>query len=224
MEGFEKFVLKGFTPTGSVQDVLKGKVKDAKGKVVKDALLERGNKHHKKFMKDVEALFERSEDFKIAFVREAMTGEYKFGKKSDAYAQWFLVGNKTGTNISYHSANNKAYLKKIADIAKVDVRFKSNSQSVKGVKTGAYRYYSVLGLGVTKLDVMKEEYMAEHRMLFESELTEGMLKDIWNKFKNWFMGYISKVKAWVEQSVQNLIEFFQVDPIINVNNTIDFAV
>ena len=221
IQNLENFVLAGFTPTGTVEDVLKGRAKKG-GKIVKDRILSKGDKNHKAMIKNLSALFERSEEFKLAFIREAMTGEYKFGKRSDAMAQWFLVGNKTGSAVSYHTANDKRYIKKVADQVKVDIRFKSNSQKIKGEKTGSYRYYSVLGLAVNKLIDVKEEVMIENGILFEEDLTEGLLTNILNRFKNWISGFWKKVKAWIEESAHNLIEFFQVDPIVKVPETIVF--
>ena len=53
---------------------------------------------------------------------------------------------------------NKAFLDKVVAKSGVTVRFKSTSVKSKGGKTGEYRYWTVIALGVKKLEEELEYY------------------------------------------------------------------
>ena len=81
-----------------------------------------------------------------------MTGEVKFNPKSTAYAEYVLSSDSNGDVSHLYKSTNKAFLNKVAQKANVTVRFKSTSIKSKGVKTGEYKYWSVVALGVKKLE------------------------------------------------------------------------
>ena len=54
-------------------------------------------------------------------------------------------------------------------------------------------------------------------------LTEGFLdviKNIWNKFKTWLVNLLKKVKEWISESVENMMNFLGLKPDIEFNNEI----
>ena len=106
---------------------------------------------HKTAMSILGKLFENNRDFKIAFVREAMSGFYKYGKNSNSAAEYMLVASHDGTKVSIHSVYDDNYCAKIADASKLQIRFKTSQGQKKSLmsaknpkgKTGIYSCWSV---------------------------------------------------------------------------------
>jgi hypothetical protein len=111
---------------------------------------------------------------------------------------------------------NATFLNKVVNKADVTVRFKSTSIKSKGIKTGEYRYWTVVALGVKKL---QEEIDVYDGLL----LTEGMITNIFQRFKTYLASLFRKVHDWLKQSVKNIIEFFDLEPEISLNEKIDFS-
>ena len=220
---FDSFVERGLTKGGTVDDFIKG------SKAGKDKIISEGNKAHKQMIEKLNQLFDKSDEFKIAFAREAMTGIEKFGPKNPATAYYFLVGDKSGRSTSYHAMTENAYVRKVADAMKTSVRFKSSSQKLKGEKTGKYNYWSVVALIVNKLDdtakQVKEEMILNGQWNFsltEEQINENIFKIAYQRIKDFVVKLITSIKNWIVQKVENVIEFLTAEPIMNFNNTIVF--
>ena len=223
VEAFEGFVSRGLTQGGNVNDYIKGKKKG------KDEIIANGDKAHKMMIEKLNSLFEKSEDFKVSFAKEAMSGIHKFGPKSEATAEYFLVGSKAGDPVSYHSIEDMSYVRKVASVMKPTVRFKSVSQkaSIEGkkTKTGNYSYWSVVSLIVSKMDALSEEYEADcERMISENRemhpalIREKAFSEYFAKFKEFISKIIRAVVNFISSKIENLIEFLSPEePEISVN-------
>lgn len=190
---FEKFVEAGYTKQGSV---------DTNLKAGKDKIINAGDVAHKEMRGKLEALFNKSPEFKIAFAKEAMSGLEKFGPGSPATADYVLSVDSNYGNPQLHKTQDDKYAAKIADQMKLTVRFKSTSEKLKGEKTGRYRFWSVVSL-----------------ISDPSKLKEGVLDSI--------KSVVNKVKDYVSQGIASLTKFIigdnPEDVDINLNNDIDFS-
>ena len=158
-------------------------------------LVNKGEKAHKAAMSAMTKLFEKNRNFKIAFAREAMSGFVKYGAKSNSAAEFMLVASHDGRSVSIHSVYDDAYCEKIADAMKVQVRFKTSSRKLKGVKTGEYNFWSVVSLIV---NAMSEDIEHKNKMIAENIL---------NKIKNKISGVYKSVISKIKNNVLNLVKF-----------------
>ena len=190
---FEKFVEAGYTKQGSV---------DTNLKAGKDKIINAGDVAHKEMRGKLEALFNKSPEFKIAFAKEAMSGLEKFGPGSPATADYVLSVDSNYGSPQLHKTQDDKYAAKIADQMKLTVRFKSTSEKLKGEKTGRYRFWSVVSL-----------------ISDPSKLKEGVLDSI--------KSVVNKVKDYVSQGIASLTKFIigdnPEDVDISLNNNIDFS-
>ena len=85
----------------------------------------------------------------------------------------------------------------------------------KDVKTGYYSIYSVVGLGLKNMSEELEELNKE--LLTEATLLDR-IKSIVSKFKNWLMRMWAKVKRWIGNNWQRLIDFLALEPLLYFNN------
>jgi hypothetical protein len=174
-------------------------------------LVNKGEKAHKDAMDSMRKLFESNREFKIAFAREAMSGFVKYGESSNSAAEYMLVATHDGGSVSIHSVNDDAYCEKIADAMKVQVRFKTSSRKLKGVKTGEYNFWSVVSLIV---DAMSENTDHEGK-----SLNENILRAIKNKV----LGLAKRVISRVRKSVTGFLKFLSPEkPDITINNKVKF--
>lgn len=183
-------------------------------------IINKTNAVHMQFKKDLRDIFSKNSKFAYAFTYEAMTGVQKFGGRSPATAQYFLVTPWTGDPADIHDAfRDSGYVKKIAKRVVPEARFKSNSKKMridgKDVKTGHYSIYSVVGLGLKNMSEELEELGKE--LLTEASLLDR-IKGIISKFKNWFMKMWAKVKRWIGNNWRRLIEFLALEPAVYFNN------
>lgn len=214
LKGFENFVVSGFTKQGNVEDYTKktGKFYN------QDAIIAEGDRNHKIIVEKLRTLFEKHRGIKIAFAREAMSGIHKFGEKSNGSANYFLVGDSTGQSISYHDIKDENYIERVADSMNVSLRFKSNSVKRSGVKTGAYRYYSVITLALRKLNESMENFEKDYsRMLNETKmhpvlLRENLFAKAWDDFKKFLTNLLEDVMAWIVEKTNNILDFFEIEP------------
>ena len=106
----------------------------------------------------------------------------------------------------------------VAKKMKLSVRFKTGSvkKKVDGktVKTGEYRYFSAVSLNVAKMHE-EAENMLGSGLLTEADI-KGWVQKQWNRLKATF----KKIIAYIKQSMQNLLDFLQVEPVIRVNTTV----
>ena len=174
-------------------------------------LVNKGEKAHKAAMSAMVKLFQNNRDFKIAFAREAMSGFVKYGNNSNSAAEFMLVSTHDGRSVSIHSVYDDKYCEKIADAMKVQVRFKTSSRKLKGVKTGEYNFWSVISLIV---NAMSEGSHPTNEMINEN---------IFNKIKNRVNGVYKNILSKVKKSVLNLISFLTPEkPDVRVNTKVKF--
>jgi hypothetical protein len=190
---FEKFVEGGYTKQGSV---------DTNLKAGKDKVINAGDAAHKEMRGKLEALFNKSPEFKIAFAKEAMSGLEKFGPGSPATADYVLSVDSSYGNPQLHKTQDDKYAAKIADQMKLTVRFKSTSEKLKSGKTGRYRFWSVVSL-----------------ISDPSKLKEGVLDTI--------KSVVNSVKDYISQGIASLTRFVigdnPEDVDVDINNNIDFS-
>jgi len=210
-EIFEGFAESTFTKKGSTSDIIRGKLKNPDQRVLL------ANKMHLEATKQMNEWMTSKTDLYMAIVKEAASGDIKFGKGSEACAQFILATPEGNPKPSLNSLGNSGYIKKLAGRTNVCIKFKSEAQKSKGKATGKFRYWSVFGL-------MTEEYekildLEYRRDILNESIDEGLIGKIWDKIKS----VVSKVKAWLLQSVQNVIDFFGWDVSVTMNNEISFA-
>ena len=164
---FNDFVKAGYTKSGGVEANLKAN---------KDKILAAADNAHKIMKSQLQDLFNKSESFKIAFAREAMSGYQKFGPDSNASADYILSVDKSLTKGSIHSVNDDSYVSKIANQMNLTVRFKSTSEKLKGEKTGRYRFWSVVSLIVNPSKNLDENIFTDTIKTVKNMLQTGIDK------------------------------------------------
>lgn len=183
----------------------------------KDEMVKRANNAHKILMNELKTIFNSNQQFRDAFAYEAMTGEVKFGNNI-ATCTHFLVTDFDGTKSKLHSVNDKRYVSSIAEKMKVSVRFKTTSVKKKidgkQIKTGEYRYWSVIGLIVDKM--LEEANELENANYLTENMVMDFFKRVWNRIKNIFLSVVNYIK----RNINNVFKFFEIEPEISVNNTI----
>ena len=185
-----------------------------------DEVVNKANAAHKELMSELKSVFNANTKFRDAFAYEAMSGEAKFGGNNGTCTH-FLVTEFDGTNSKLHSVDDSKYVSKIAKQMKVSVRFKTGSVQKKidgkDVKTGEYRYWSVVGLIIDKMNEDVDDMIQSGDLLTEGKIID-FFKGVWNRIKNFFM----KAIQYVKQSVKNLFDFLDVTPLVSVNNRVKF--
>jgi len=169
---------------------------------------------HKKTMEILGSLFKQDKNFQRAFIKEAMTGHIKFGKGSNASADYFLVGSKDGSSISFHDINKGDYVDKVVSKTKISVKHKTTSEAKtiggKKVKTGRRKWWSALGLSTA--DMTKDLISKAPKNESYNELHEGFLKDVWNKAKSTVAGFMGKVKQVLKGTFKSVLGFLGFEP------------
>ena len=178
-----------------------------------DEMVNRANEAHKLMQNELAKIFNTNQEFRNAFAHEAMSGEVKFGGGIGACSH-FLVSDFDGSRNKYKSVDDMAYVAKVANQMKVSVRFKTTSVKRGGVKTGEYRYSSVVGLNVDKMHEEMEQ------LLNSTFLTEGKITDWikrqWNRLKEAF----AKAMTYIKKSLKNALDFLEVEPDIRAKTTV----
>ena len=215
LEGYFKEMMSTTMPDvkGNAAELVKNK---------KSELINKTNEIHQRFKKDLRTTFARNPKFAYAFTYEAMTGVQKFGGKSPAAAQYFLVTPWSGDPADIHDAfRDKGYVKKIASQVVPEARFKSTSQRLRDPRTGAtkktgfYSIYSAVGLGIKNMTEQLESLEGE----ILSEALFDKIRKIWSKFKNYMKRVWEQAKRWIGNNWQRLIQFLGLEPVIMFNNT-----
>ena len=184
------------------------------------------NKMNKELEGIMKTFFEKNPATNFEFVKEAMTGKRKFGTTSIGCAQYVLYCEPNGHAILHPIKSS--YIKKVTDTTKMNVSFKSTS--VKKVIDGnvikvAQRKFSVVRLATGIVDKFNEEVSSYNGTI----LSESILLDIWNKITTWFSKMFSKIKEWIGDSMEKLLEFLGFlddDDNIEVNiddSSVDFS-
>lgn len=200
-------VLEGFVKSTLAPSQLRPLIKAGTNDVVNKA-----EKAHKDCMEELGKLFNESKSFKVEFAREAMSGYEKFGRTSNAAAEFMLVASADGSQVKIHSVDDDDYCLKIANAMKLQARFKTSSRKIKGKKTGEYNFWSVISLIV---DSMQEtEELNESIELHELKLLRvirGWVTKTWRKVTTFFKGGIMKLKTFLgvkpDPSFNNKIKF-----------------
>ena len=178
-------------------------------------VVNQGEAAHKQCMSEMSSLFQQSNEFKIAFAREAMSGFEKFGKDALAAAEFMLVASHDGTKVAIHSVYDDAYCEKIATKMKLQARFKTSSRKIKKVKTGEYNFWSVISLIVNAMD---ESFYENGNMLTEANILMKMLKGV----KSFLSKTWKKVTTFFKSSASNLMKFLGAEVDIKANDYVDF--
>lgn len=163
---------------------------------------------HKEHTQRFSELMENSTVFKRAIIHESMTGEMKFGKDSDACATHVLSMNRDGTKAKLIKIDPD-YIDKVALPANLNIltRFKSSQieKSVEGKKqkTGAYSYWSALGM------IVKAKGFADKTEAFA--FVANRIKERLNETNENFKDYMAKAKEYIGSDVSRLQEFLGID-------------
>ena len=178
-------------------------------------VVNQGEAAHKQCMSEMSSLFQQSNEFKIAFAREAMSGFEKFGKDALAAAEFMLVASHDGTKVAIHSVYDDAYCEKIATKMKLQARFKTSSRKIKKVKTGEYNFWSVISLIVNAMD---ESFYENGNILTEANILMKMLKGV----KSFLSKTWKRVTTFFKSSASNLMKFLGAEVDIKANDYVDF--
>lgn len=131
--------------------------------------------------------FNKNKEFKVSFIYEALTGKKKFGD-GDAVANYLLGVDDKYSNIRLEPITMEL-CRNLASKIPIRISFKTNS--VKKSSTNAYNFYSAF------------------RMYYSNKQNEGLL----DVFQNIF----NKALKFISQSWANLLSFFNLVPIIEVD-------
>ena len=207
---------------------IKGSKRDLQkaGKFIEVEVLRKADEAHHAFKNDLRKVFETNPAFAEAFTFEAMTGKIKYDD-SDGTAEYFLVTDWEGNAQIHNAFTDKGYVKKIAKQVDPDVRFKSNQIVSSALKsksnpkggTGYYKFYSAVGLG---LKMIMEEEERNTDLLNEGILDsiKNFIKRVVQRVKIWFKTLIQKMKKFIGDSWQNLLEYMDIEPQVAFNNNI----
>ena len=212
--------MRKFGVKGSKRDLIKA------GKFIEIEILKRADDAHHAFKNDLRKVFDTNPAFAEAFTFEAMTGKEKFAN-SNGTAEYFLVTDWEGNAQLHNAFTDSGYVKKIAKQVDPDVRFKSNQSVETALKsksnpkggTGYYKFYSAVGLG---LKMIMEEEERNVDLLNEGILDsiKNFIKRVVQRVKIWFKTLIQKMKKFIGDSWQNLLEYMDLEPQVAFNNNI----
>jgi len=208
-------VLEGFVKSTLAPSQLRPIIKSGTNEVVNKA-----EKAHKDCMKELGKLFNESKSFKVEFAREAMSGYEKFGKKSKAAAEFMLVATADGGKARIHSVDDDAYCIKIANMMRLQARFKTSQRTLVSYKsptnkkggTGEYNFWSVISLIVDSMQDAEElNESIELQELKLLRIIRGWVTKTWRKVTTFFKGGIMKLKTFLgitpDLSFKNKIKF-----------------
>lgn len=175
---------------------------------------------HKQTMEKLRVLFETNEKFKLAFVKEAMTGHIKFGKESRASADWFLVADRGGTKVEFHSIDDDDYVRQVANSTSISVKMKSSSINTKTSKPGDRKWWSALGLTTKDLsNALKEEtYLVDFDPLNEG--IGSIVRNAINAAKKKFKVVVLTAKRLIKKNFRAFLSYLGFD--VDVDFTIRF--
>lgn len=197
---FDSFVTASVAPS-QLRPLIKSK---------ENEVVNRGEAAHKEVMKELGALFEQNEQFKIEFAREAMSGFMKYGEDSNAAAEFMVVSDHSGSSTKITSVYDDAYCKKIADQMKLQARFKTSSRKLKGVKTGEYNFWSVISL------------IVDAKLNESIELEENAFKRAYQKIKGKLGATVKRARDFIKGKAADVLKFFGAEPDVRVKNKIKF--
>lgn len=178
------------------------------GNISKNVL--KAEKMHKEFTKYLKELFDTNTILRNSFIHEAMSGKIKFDN-GDGTSDHMLIFDPEGIDNMWHKID-MPYASRVAERTKINVSWKSVSSTTK--KQGKiYNYYSVIRL-------LNGKVKSESSLYDGQILTEGIITNIWDKVWEWFRGLWIKIKRWLKQSIDNLFEFFEIEPQLDIGESI----
>jgi hypothetical protein len=208
-------VLEGFVKSTLAPSKLRPLIKSGTNEVVNKA-----ERAHKDCMEELGKLFNESKSFKVEFAREAMSGYEKFGKTSNAAAEFMLVASADGAQVKIHSVDDDKYCLKIANAMKLQARFKTSQRTLASMKsptnkkggTGEYNFWSVISLIVDSMqdseDLNESIELQEIKLL---KVIRGWVTKTWRKVTAFFKGGLIKLKKFLgvqpDPSFNNKIKF-----------------
>jgi len=185
-------------------------------------------------------LFASSEKYKLEFVYEASTGNYKFGKNSKQAAHymlsWVPANNVADFNIHIYdlASSSASVVGKYASTMNLDVSWKSSSTH----KHKGYNVFQTIRIGVGKImeemdhaeNMLYEEYGKLNEQLDEGYLSEwkffdkvkeltgnfvAKIKEMGAKLVSFFTEAVDKIKAAARDGVQAIGAVFGYEMIVN---------
>jgi len=185
-------------------------------------------------------LFKSSEQYKLEFVYEASTGNYKFGKSSKQAAHymlsWVPANNVADFKIQIYdlASSSSSVVGKYAKSMNLDVSWKSSSTH----KHKGYNVFQTIRIGVGKLmeemdhaeNMLYEEYNKLDEQLDEGYLSEWKffdkvkeltgnfvekIKELGAKLASFFTEAIEKIKDAARDGIQALGAVFGYEMIVN---------
>jgi hypothetical protein len=228
LELFNNFVDSSKTIKGNIGDLLsvdREQIKDELELKVKD-LVDSANSSHKSIMSYLNSVFNNNDSFKYEFIKEAMTGNFKFGKDSEGSADTILSVSKK-TNDVFLSSINKNVIEAVQNKTRLSVRFKSSSFKRKDTGEKAYRFWSVLGLLTSeyKSKIQEINELLEDKEILEENLL-NKLKELFLNLKLFISNLYNRIISYIKKSINNLFKFFEIYPDVTVNDgedTLDFS-
>jgi hypothetical protein len=162
---------------------------------------------HKEFTKYLSKQFSTDKSFRNAFIYEAMSGITKFNDGRGTASHILVFDPINGVKNELHKVDDKSYINKKASGTKVGVSWKSTSSNTKS-DGKVYSFFSVIRLLSGKANEEIEKYDT-------SELNEGIISSIKDKVMSFFKVIWRKIKKWLSKSIENIISFFDIEPVIS---------
>lgn len=164
-----------------------------------------------------------NDEFKKIYIKEAMSGELKFGDNSPARAVRILAFTPDGIETKIHLIEEDEYVASITHRVKARVSFKSASIKLNGVKTGGRILRSVIraGLGDEKKTKTKNE---SFDMILNEELellNEGIssaikhakdkIKEVAKKIIDFIKRIATHLKDAISKGVNYFLDFLELE-------------
>ena len=133
--------------------------------------------------------------FQRAMVHEAMTGQVKFGAKSDASCDWIVKWTESGEGTEYHEIGDVSseYVKHVTSKTNFNVSFKTSG-------TGKSAWSALKLIFTESFGELGGQYLTEQDIL-----DEGV---IWNFIRKWISKVWKKIVSLVKKSLSKLMEIF----------------
>lgn len=159
-----------------------------------DSQIIKADENHRELLDQITEVF-NDPVFYTYFVKEALSGELKFGKDCEGSATHLL--HITGSKPIFHSVDDMNFISKLASNIQIRVDFKS-ARKVQGPERGMYRFWSVIQL--------VNKSLLEEGLIYESVI--GRLRSL-------IMDIITYIKRKI-QSWQDIFDFLEVEPVITI--------
>lgn len=189
LEEFFNHMISGIAPSTV------GKTKKMSGKIAET--IKEAEKKHKEIKKFLSNILEKDASLKNSIVQELASGDIKFGGGKET-ADYILTFSPN----RWYDIQNKNHISEIASKIRLNVGWKSGSIKT-GKYKGKYKFYSTVRFLVR-----------ESMELQRNDLNE----DIINKIKEWIKTQWMKIKRYITQSLDNLLDFLDIEPEITIGS------